>query len=75
MSKSVIDGCQPVLPSACYGSKWGSKSRPSAKDGVQNFVFVQMRGGWNGNLSRKRISKLYLSTGEFDPIVCLSISS
>jgi len=43
------------------GSRWLSKSLPSARDGLLKRVLVIMRGGWNGNLSLSRMSKLNVS--------------
>ena len=54
-SYRFIDGFHSVWSD---GSKASSKSLPSAREGEQNLVFVVTSGGWKGNLSLKRISKL-----------------
>ena len=58
ISNKFIDGRHSLC---YYGSKSVNKSRPSAKDGLQKRVFVIISGGWNGNLSRRRMSKLKVS--------------
>ena len=59
ISNKFIDGRHSRY--SC-GSRHVSKSRPSAREGLQKRVLVIIRGGWNGNLSLSRMSKLKVST-------------
>ena len=44
-----------------FGKRQPSKSRPSANDGLLNFVLAIRMGGWKGNLSLSKMSKLKVS--------------
>jgi hypothetical protein len=60
-SHRFIEGIHSVLSS---GSMCKSKSRPSARElGSPKAVLVITRGGWNGNLSLSKMSKLNFSKG------------
>ena len=72
ISNRFIEGRHSVYP---FGSKWRSKSLPSASDGSLNLVFVMMMGGWNGNLSLNKMSKLKVSTAVGTDKAVLEISS
>ena len=58
ISQRFIEGRHSVWS---FGSKCRRRSRPSAREGLLNLVLVMMSGGWKGNLSRNRISKLNVS--------------